>query len=147
VLGLGVAGVDLIRSDRGPLVLEVNASPGLEGIESASKKDIAGEIDGVAAVFEEVAQVGGDIGVVLDDKDSHGGFLGLEPAGSRNRRGRGLGGTGIMGAHVHRSIVSDGCSCTVFTSDPPRPKKCPDASARAKSVTPITAARRGATPG
>jgi ribosomal protein S6--L-glutamate ligase len=44
VLGLGVAGVDLIRSERGPLVLEVNASPGLEGIESASKKDIAGEI-------------------------------------------------------------------------------------------------------
>ncbi len=44
VLGLGIAGVDLIRSDRGPLVLEVNASPGLEGIESASGKDIAGEI-------------------------------------------------------------------------------------------------------
>ncbi|HEY4583278.1 MAG TPA: 30S ribosomal protein S6--L-glutamate ligase [Lysobacter sp.] len=44
VLGLGVAGVDLIRSTRGPLVLEVNASPGLEGIESASGKDIAGEI-------------------------------------------------------------------------------------------------------
>src|SRR5690606_22339490 len=33
LLGLGVAGVDLIRSTRGPLVLEVNASPGLEGIE------------------------------------------------------------------------------------------------------------------
>ena len=49
VLGLGVAGVDLIRSDRGPLVLEVNASPGLEGIESASKKDIAGEIIGFVA--------------------------------------------------------------------------------------------------
>lgn len=44
VLGLGVAGVDLIRSERGPLVLEVNASPGLEGIESASEKDIAGEV-------------------------------------------------------------------------------------------------------
>ena len=44
VLGLGVAGVDLIRSDRGPLVLEVNASPGLEGIEAASGKDVAGEI-------------------------------------------------------------------------------------------------------
>ncbi|MGY4516859.1 30S ribosomal protein S6--L-glutamate ligase [Lysobacter sp. HA18] len=44
VLGLGVAGVDLIRSDRGPLVLEVNASPGLEGIEKASGKDVAGEI-------------------------------------------------------------------------------------------------------
>lgn len=44
VLGLGVAGVDLIRSRRGPLVLEVNASPGLEGIEEASGADIAGRI-------------------------------------------------------------------------------------------------------
>ncbi|HEY5782926.1 MAG TPA: RimK family alpha-L-glutamate ligase, partial [Lysobacter sp.] len=44
VLGLGVAGVDLIRSDRGPLVLEVNASPGLEGIEEASGIDVASEI-------------------------------------------------------------------------------------------------------
>jgi ribosomal protein S6--L-glutamate ligase len=44
VLGLGVAGVDLIRSKRGPLVLEVNASPGLEGIEDASGVDVAAEI-------------------------------------------------------------------------------------------------------
>jgi ribosomal protein S6--L-glutamate ligase len=44
VLGLGIAGVDLIRSKRGPLVLEVNASPGLEGIEDASGVDVAGEI-------------------------------------------------------------------------------------------------------
>lgn len=44
VLGLGVAGVDLIHSDRGPLILEVNSSPGLEGIESASSVDIAGKI-------------------------------------------------------------------------------------------------------
>ncbi|MEI2456396.1 30S ribosomal protein S6--L-glutamate ligase [Lysobacter firmicutimachus] len=44
VLGLGVAGVDLIRSARGPLVLEVNSSPGLEGIEEASGVDVAGEI-------------------------------------------------------------------------------------------------------
>jgi ribosomal protein S6--L-glutamate ligase len=43
-LGLGVAGVDLIRSKRGPLVLEVNASPGLEGIEDATGVDIAGHI-------------------------------------------------------------------------------------------------------
>jgi len=41
-MGLDVAGVDLIRSKRGPLVLEVNSSPGLEGIEAISKKDIAG---------------------------------------------------------------------------------------------------------
>jgi ribosomal protein S6--L-glutamate ligase len=44
LLGLGVAGVDLIRSRRGPLILEVNASPGLEGIETASGVDIAGSI-------------------------------------------------------------------------------------------------------
>ncbi|WP_129134974.1 30S ribosomal protein S6--L-glutamate ligase [Luteimonas sp. YGD11-2] len=41
-LGLRVAGVDLIRSARGPLVLEVNASPGLEGIEGATGVDVAG---------------------------------------------------------------------------------------------------------
>ena len=44
VLGLGVAGVDLIRSKRGPLVLEVNSSPGLEGIEAATGIDIAGRV-------------------------------------------------------------------------------------------------------
>jgi ribosomal protein S6--L-glutamate ligase len=43
-LGLGVAGVDLLQSSRGPLILEVNSSPGLEGIEGATKKDIAKEI-------------------------------------------------------------------------------------------------------
>lgn len=43
-MGLGVAGVDLMRSDRGPLVLEVNSSPGLEGIERASGIDVAGAI-------------------------------------------------------------------------------------------------------
>ena len=40
-LGLGIAGVDLIRSKRGLLVIEVNSSPGLEGIEAATRKDIA----------------------------------------------------------------------------------------------------------
>jgi ribosomal protein S6--L-glutamate ligase len=44
ILGLNVAGVDIIRSARGPLVLEVNSSPGLKGIERASKMDIATEI-------------------------------------------------------------------------------------------------------
>jgi ribosomal protein S6--L-glutamate ligase len=41
VMGLGIAGVDMLQSDRGPLILEVNSSPGLEGIESATGKDIA----------------------------------------------------------------------------------------------------------
>lgn len=40
-LKMGVAGVDLLQSDRGPLILEVNSSPGLEGIENATQKDIA----------------------------------------------------------------------------------------------------------
>jgi ribosomal protein S6--L-glutamate ligase len=44
VLGLNVAGVDLLRSKRGPLVLEVNSSPGLEGIEAATGEDVAGAI-------------------------------------------------------------------------------------------------------
>lgn len=40
-LGLQVAGVDILRSATGPKVLEVNSSPGLEGIEAATGKDIA----------------------------------------------------------------------------------------------------------
>lgn len=43
-LGLRVAGVDIIRSKRGPLLLEINSSPGLEGIEEATGKDIAGSM-------------------------------------------------------------------------------------------------------
>lgn len=43
-LGLNVAGVDILRSERGPLVMEVNSSPGLEGIEGATGKDVAGMI-------------------------------------------------------------------------------------------------------
>ena len=44
VLGLNLAGVDLMRSKRGPLVLEVNSSPGLQGIELLTGADVAGEI-------------------------------------------------------------------------------------------------------
>jgi len=42
IMGLDVCGVDLLRSNRGPLLMEVNSSPGLEGIEKATGKDIAG---------------------------------------------------------------------------------------------------------
>lgn len=41
IMGLNVAGVDILRSQRGPLIMEVNSSPGLEGIELATGKDIA----------------------------------------------------------------------------------------------------------
>ncbi len=47
-MDLRVAGVDIIRSSKGPLLLEVNSSPGLEGIEGATNKDIAGEM--IAAI-------------------------------------------------------------------------------------------------
>ena len=43
-MGLGVCGVDMIPSKRGPLVMEVNSSPGLEGIEKSTGFDIAGKI-------------------------------------------------------------------------------------------------------
>lgn len=43
-MGLGVAGVDMLPSGRGPLIIEVNSSPGLEGIEGATKADVAGKI-------------------------------------------------------------------------------------------------------
>ncbi|WP_439541065.1 30S ribosomal protein S6--L-glutamate ligase [Hyphomicrobium sp.] len=46
VLGLNVAGVDMLRSNRGPVVIEVNSSPGLRGIERATNADVAGEIIG-----------------------------------------------------------------------------------------------------
>ena len=44
ILGLNIAGVDLMRSDRGPLILEVNSSPGLQGIETCTNVDIASQI-------------------------------------------------------------------------------------------------------
>jgi ribosomal protein S6--L-glutamate ligase len=44
IMGLNVAGVDLLRSNHGPVVMEVNSSPGLEGIETATEKNVAGMI-------------------------------------------------------------------------------------------------------
>lgn len=43
-MGLNIAGVDILQSKKGPMVLEVNSSPGIEGIENATKKDVAGII-------------------------------------------------------------------------------------------------------
>jgi ribosomal protein S6--L-glutamate ligase len=44
ILGLKIAGVDMLRSNHGPVVMEVNSSPGLEGIERATGVDIAAAI-------------------------------------------------------------------------------------------------------
>jgi ribosomal protein S6--L-glutamate ligase len=54
-MGLNVAGVDFLRSNRGPVVMEVNSSPGLEGIEAATGKDIA---DMMIAFIEHHARPG-----------------------------------------------------------------------------------------
>jgi len=43
-MGLNVAGVDILRSNRGPVVMEVNSSPGIEGIERSTGIDVAGKI-------------------------------------------------------------------------------------------------------
>lgn len=64
VMGLAVAGVDLLRSQRGPLIMEVNASPGLEGIENTTQVDIAGKIikyveRGISLSDEEQVEMGG----------------------------------------------------------------------------------------
>ena len=54
-MGLNVCGVDLLRSNHGPVVMEVNSSPGLEGIEKATGKDVAGLI---IKFIEENAKAG-----------------------------------------------------------------------------------------
>jgi ribosomal protein S6--L-glutamate ligase len=58
IIGLSVAGVDLLRSEKGPMVIEVNASPGLEGIEQVMKKDIADEI--IAFIEEKIEEKRGE---------------------------------------------------------------------------------------
>ncbi|MFZ8929498.1 MAG: RimK family alpha-L-glutamate ligase, partial [Pseudohongiellaceae bacterium] len=55
VMGLDLAGVDLIRSSHGPLVIEVNSSPGLEGIETATGKNVA---DRIIEYVEKDSQLG-----------------------------------------------------------------------------------------
>lgn len=55
IMGLNICGVDLVRSNHGPVVMEVNSSPGMEGIEKATNKDIAGRI---IKYIEENAQPG-----------------------------------------------------------------------------------------
>ncbi|MBN2768404.1 MAG: 30S ribosomal protein S6--L-glutamate ligase [Campylobacterales bacterium] len=57
IMGLNVCGVDMLRSSRGPLIMEVNSSPGLEGIEKTSLQDIAGMIIGV--IEKNVAEMAG----------------------------------------------------------------------------------------
>ena len=73
ILGLEIAGVDLLESERGPLVLEVNSSPGLEGIEKASGENVAAAVserlnDLLRALGKENNEsISGDQNVCSDD--------------------------------------------------------------------------------
>jgi ribosomal protein S6--L-glutamate ligase len=62
VLGLQVAGVDMIRSSRGPMILEVNSSPGLKGIEKATGIDIASKIIEFVELHAPLKQVEDKVG-------------------------------------------------------------------------------------
>jgi ribosomal protein S6--L-glutamate ligase len=57
-MGLNVCGVDMLRSNHGPVIMEVNSSPGLEGIETATGKDIAGQIIDFIATNAKNGQTG-----------------------------------------------------------------------------------------
>jgi ribosomal protein S6--L-glutamate ligase len=58
IMGLEIAGVDFLRTSRGPMVMEVNASPGLEGIETITGEDVAGRIiDSVARKARKFASI------------------------------------------------------------------------------------------
>ena len=58
-MGLGICGVDMIESARGPLVMEVNSSPGLEGIEKSTNIDIAGKI--MEYIYAHVTPISGEV--------------------------------------------------------------------------------------
>ena len=66
ILGLKVAGVDILRSNHGPVVMEVNSSPGLEGIEKTSEVDVA---DAIIQFLEKI--VGGNGGEKSGDHNKY----------------------------------------------------------------------------
>ncbi len=53
IIGLGIAGVDMLEGHEGPRLMEINSSPGFEGLEAATKQDIAGEMMDYALAFAE----------------------------------------------------------------------------------------------
>jgi ribosomal protein S6--L-glutamate ligase len=70
ILGLEIAGVDLLESERGALVLEVNSSPGLEGIEKASEKNVAGAVaERLNQLLQNSNQDDGDLSANFQDSN------------------------------------------------------------------------------
>jgi ribosomal protein S6--L-glutamate ligase len=58
IVGLEIAGVDMLESKRGPKIMEINSSPGFEGLEKATRKDIAGTMIEHAIAFAEAQRAG-----------------------------------------------------------------------------------------
>ncbi len=58
IVGLEIAGVDMLESDSGPKVMEINSSPGFEGLEAATRKDVAGAMIDHAVAFAEAQRSG-----------------------------------------------------------------------------------------
>jgi len=56
IIGLGIAGVDMLEGNEGPRLMEINSSPGFEGLEAATQQDIAGEMVDYALAFAESRQ-------------------------------------------------------------------------------------------
>jgi ribosomal protein S6--L-glutamate ligase len=56
IIGLGIAGVDMLEGNAGPRLMEINSSPGFEGLEAATQQDIAGEMVDYALTFAESKQ-------------------------------------------------------------------------------------------
>jgi ribosomal protein S6--L-glutamate ligase len=56
IIGLGIAGVDMLEGHEGPRLMEINSSPGFEGLEAATGQDIAGEMIDYALTFAEAAR-------------------------------------------------------------------------------------------
>ena len=106
IMGLRVAGVDMLEGEEGPLVMEVNSSPGLQGIEQATDLDVAGAIvDYIAAqvAFPEI-----DVPTATDgvDRIRRGGAE--RPQCGRARR-QDPGGVGPSGARHHCSDIAPRC--------------------------------------
>jgi ribosomal protein S6--L-glutamate ligase len=56
IIGLGIAGVDMLEGNEGPRLMEINSSPGFEGLEAATRQDIAGEMIEYALAFADSKQ-------------------------------------------------------------------------------------------
>src|SRR5690606_35179548 len=97
IMGLKVAGVDMLEGDEGPLVMEVNSSPGLQGIETATKLDVAGAV--IDYIANQVAFPEIDVRQRLTVSTGYG-VAELVVHGAADLVGTTLGGSGLGGRDI-----------------------------------------------